>query len=231
MLGEVAPRHLASEPAAAPPQAPPVPLAHELACSLVGSRADAAWHSLSSHGAEAAATLADAATCPSPAIALLGTLALPPGKDMHSQFPGCMDRVLLHFLSEFMCAGAVAAGIREEAGARGVLAALLPALLASGSPPLLQAAFAVWWGRLPPALARVLAPCLAAGLRPEGAPGGGELVEWEDLVLAPLALLAARPPVWAAPALARGALTLPRPLPLNDFRVLGMMLACPHPRL
>lgn len=99
-----------------------------------------------------------------------------------------------------------------------VLAALLPAMLAPGSPPLLQAAFAAWWGRLPPALARALAPRLAHGLRPEGAPGAGELVEWGDLVLAPLALLACRPAVWAAPALARDALGLARPLPLSGFR-------------
>ena len=217
-MGEVAPRHLASEPAVLPAQAPPVPLAHELARSLVGSAAGAAWQLLHSRAAEASATLAGAGRHPSPAVALLSALTLPPGmlavpKPSVFGWPGCFSGHL-HALYAPR-AGALTAGIREEAGARAVLAALLPALLAPGSPPLLQAAFAAWWGRLPPALARTLAPRLAHGLRPERAPGGEELVEWEDLVLAPLALLACRPAVWAAPALVRSALRFAQPLPLS----------------
>lgn len=202
MLAEMAPRHLTGAPLAAS-ALPALPLSSELSAAFMRVPPGAAWEWLNANASEATELLAGASSSPSPAIALLTALCLPAGAPcaLHivrsATWLGCAFTVVLH------CAGVVTPSAKEEAVAQRMLAALLPSLLTPSCPQPLQAAFAIWWGRLPPALARSLAPDLAHGLRAENVLGGKEVCEWEDLVLAPLALLACRQVVWGSPPLVR----------------------------
>jgi len=199
-VAAVAPGRLAGAPAA-PAGLGVAALAPELAAALTRSTAPgAAWQWLEARPDEAAALLSCARASPGPAVALLAALRLAPGAPRALPLRSAADAQSLTCLSA--APGALTVSAAEEAGAVRVLAALAPAL--HDCPASVQAAFAAWWGRLPPALARALAPGLARGLCGGPAPEADEEPwGWDELALAPLALLACRPAVWALPALAR----------------------------
>jgi len=199
-VAAVAPGRLADAPAA--PAGPSVAaLAPELAAALTRSTAPgAAWQWLEARPDEAAALLSCASASPGPAVALLAALRLALGAPRALLPRPAAGAQRLTCLSA--APGALTVSAAEEAAASLVLAALAPAL--QGCPASVQAAFAAWWGRLPPALSRALAPGLARGLCGGRAPEAvDEPWGWDELALAPLALLACRPAVWASPALAR----------------------------